>query len=147
MENMIYPIKYAVMPVTNYAKNDSLILGYIVTKAYIVKETNFYTPNGIKTVYDVVYPVKGLKSAEVMQDLRIPEFDYTGMCINAEHNNNVFDTMDEAKKVCTDMNNNLFRLNIEHYTELTNRMQEFELDVLGRTYAMPNPEDISKNIR
>ena len=147
MEEMIYPIKYAVMPVTNYAKNDGLVLGYIVTKAYIVMERTSYTPNGKKSSYDVVYPIKGLKSSEVMQDLRKPEFGSTGICTNLDHNNNIFDTFDEAKALSTEMNNNLFRLDIAHFTEQTERMQEFELKVLEKTFSIPNPEDINENIR
>lgn len=147
MEDMIYPIKYAVMPVTNYAKNDGFVLGYIVTKAYVVMERTCYTPNGKKSSYDVVYPVKGLKSSEAMKDLRSPEFDYGGSCINADHNNNVFDTFDEAKQLCTEMNNVLFRMDIANYTYQTERMQNFELKVLEKTFSIPNPEDINKNIR
>lgn len=147
MEEIIYPIKYAIMPVTNYAENDGLIFGYIVTKAYVVSETIRYLPNTIKKSYNVVYPVKGLKSSVIMKDLRKPEFDQSGICINSEHNNNVFDTFYEAKNVCTEMNNTLFRNNITNYTELTNRMQEFELKVLEKTFLIPNPEDINNKTR
>ena len=137
-----YPIKYAIMPVTTYAKNDDIILGYIVTKVFLILELHRYLPNGvIKSSYDVVYPVKGLKSSEVMADIRMPEFDQGGLCINADHNNNVFDTFEDAKKVCAEMNNALFRADIANYTARTDAMQDFELKVLERTFIIPNPED------
>jgi hypothetical protein len=37
--------------------------------------------------------------------------------------------------------------NITNYTELTNRMQEFELKVLEKTSIIPNPEDINGKTR
>ena len=147
MEEVMFPIKYAVMPVTNYVKNDNFVLGYIVTKAFVVMELNRYFPSGKRKSYDVVYPVKGLKSSEVMADLRIPEFDETGLCINSDHNNNVFDTFDEAKNVCTEMNNQLFRADIVNYTERTNQMQDFELKVLEKTFSIPNPEEMKGIVR
>ena len=147
MEENTYPIKYAIMPVTNYAKNDNFILGYIVSKVYVTLETNRYYPTGVKSSYDVVFPVKGIKSAEVMMDLRKPEYDANGMCINADHSSQVFETFDEAKNVCTEMNNTLFRTDIANYTARTNQMADFELKVLEKTYNIPNPEDIKKNTR
>ena len=141
MEEMNYPIKYAIMPVTNYSKNDGLVLGYIVTKAYIVTEFRRYLPTGVRKSYEVVYPVKGLKTSEVMKDLRVPEFDQGGMCINSDHNNNIFDTFEEAKELCAEMNNVLFRDDIVRYTYQLERIQEFELKVLEKTYIIPNPED------
>ena len=147
MEEITYPIKYAIMPVTNYIENDGLVFGYIVTKVYIVSESIRYLPNTIKKSYNVVYPVKGLKTSLIMKDLRKPEFDRSGVCINSEHNNNIFDTYSDAKNVCTEMNNALFRNNITNYTELTNRMQEFELKVLEKTSIIPNPEDINGKTR
>lgn len=149
MENeLLYPIKYAVMPVTNYAKNDDIILGYIVTKAYVVSETIKYTNRGKKAYYDVVYPVKGVKTAETMRDLRVPDFDANGLCVNADHNSDVFDDMETAHKVCDEKNSMLFKFDIAHYTERSNFIQDFELKVLSKTFSVPNPEDIdSKNIR
>ena len=143
MEEIEFPIKYAVMPVTNFVRNDNYVLGYIVTKAFVVMETYRYFPGSMKKSFDVVYPVKGLKSSEVMANLRRPEFDEAGFCLNADRNTNVFETFDEAKKVCTEMNNALFRADIANYTVRTNQMQDFELDVLGKTFMIPNPEDIN----
>jgi len=145
MEN--YPIKYAIMPVTNYAKNDSYVLGYIVSKVYVTLEVKHYYPTGVKTSYDVVFPVKGLKSSEVMVDLRTPEFDETGLCLNADHNVLTYETFDEAKKISTEMNNTLFRTDITNYTARTNLMQDFEMKVLERTFSLPNPEDTLGNVR
>ena len=147
METNNYPIKYAIMPVTNYAKNDDYILGYIVSKVFVTLEIHRYTPNGAKTSYDVVFPVKGLKSSEVMADIRKPEFDIGGSCTNADHNVKVFETFDEAKQICTDMNNELFRQDIANYTLRTETMQKFELKVLEKTFVMHDPEDSKGNVR
>lgn len=141
MGEFLYPTKYAVMPVTQYALEDMVVIGFVVTKAYVVSEYIRYTNQGKKVSYDIVYPLKGLKTAEVSADLRVPEFDMGGRCVNADHNNDVFDTFDEAKRLCTEKNNALFRADIAHYTERTNAMQEFELKLLERTFSVPNPED------
>ena len=143
MEN--YPIKYAVMPVTNYASGEDFVLGYIVTKVYLVSEYIRYTANGTKVSYDIVYPVKGLKSSQVMADLRKPEFDEVDICINAERNNDLFDNYDEAKKLCNEKNSVLFRNDIDNYTEKNNFIQDFELKVFEKTVSMPNPEDLKNN--
>ena len=142
METSLYPIKYAVMPVTNYAKNDNFVLGFIVTKAYVVSETIRYTDKGKRCSYEVVYPVKGVKSSEVMADLRVPEFDESGMCINADFNKDVFDDMETAHKVCDEKNSLLFHENITYYSEKKKFIQEFELSVLSKTFQVPNPEDV-----
>lgn len=147
MENMIYPIKYAAMPVTNYAKGDDLILGYVVSKVYVVMELTRYLPTGIKKTCDVVFPVKGLKSSEVMADLRTPEFDIAGRCINCDHNLEVYDTFDEAKNICNIRNSEIYRSDIEHYSERTSFLQDFELKIIEKTYSIPNPEDINKSLR
>lgn len=143
MEN--YPIKYAVMPVTNYASGEDFVLGYIVTKVYLVSEYIRYTANGTKVSYDIVYPIKGLKSSQVMADLRKPEFDEVDRCINAERNNDLFDNYDEAKKLCNEKNSVLFRNDIDNYTEKNNFIQDFELKVFEKTVSMPNPEDLKNN--
>ena len=143
MEN--YPIKYAVMPVTNYASGEDFVLGYIVTKVYLVSEYIRYTANGTKVSYDIVYPIKGLKSSQVMADLRKPEFDEVDRCINAERNNDLFDNYDEAKKLCNEKNSALFRNDIDNYTEKNNFIQDFELKVFEKTVSMPNPEDLKNN--
>ena len=147
MNENSFPIKYAIMPVTNFAIDDMLVLGYVVTKVYVIMEQYRYLPNGTKSAYNIVYPVKGLKSSQVMADIRKPEFDADGRCINSDVSYELFDTFEEAKKVCTERNNNLFRADVANYSVRTEQMQNFELQILKKTVNLPNPEDIKNNIR
>ncbi len=145
-ENM-FPIKYAIMPVTNFAIGDMLVIGYVVSKVFVVMAQHRYLPTGVKSSYSIVFPVKGYKSSQVMSGIRTPEFDTNGTCTNADVSYELFDTFDEAKKVCTERNNTLFRSDIANYTDRTNMMQGFELSILEKTFSMPNPEDSKGNVR
>ena len=147
MDNTNFPIKYAIMPVTNFAIDDMLVLGYVVTKVYVIMEQYRYLPNGTKSAYNIVYPVKGLKSSKMMANIRKPEFNASGICINSDVSYELFDTFEDAKKVCTERNNNLFRADVANYTARTELMQNFELEILEKTFIMPNPEDSKENTR
>lgn len=139
MNNNTFPIKYAVQPIYTYAKTDVIPLGFIVTKVFIVSETNNYKPDGTKTNnYQVVYPIKGLKTSEYLVGIRYPEFNHQNICINSEHSKDVFDTYEEAKKLCDEKNGYLFT-NYYQNENLLDRMQyfqDFEYKVMEKTSDM-----------
>lgn len=139
-----YPIKYVIEPIHMYAKNNGYVLGYIVTKAFLVTEVYNYTNEGLKKQYYVVYPVKGLKSIDIMQNIRTPEFGSSNTCKNSEYVTEIFDTYEQAKKICNQKNGELFRNYYPNYdyTERMNFFQDFEYKVMEKTSELTITEDI-----
>ena len=138
MQN-IYPIKYAVEPITELAKKGSNVLGFVVSKVYVIVETKSYTPDGIKFQYQVVFPIKGIKSSRAMKNIRIPEYSSYGQCINQEYSTDVYDTYEEAKKVCISKNGKmLYSMTPQQYDMKMDLLQEIENEIMSRTSDMEN---------
>ena len=143
-KDLPYPIKYAVEPIYHQSKNQSIPLGYIVTKAFLIRETRNYTMKGESIQYQVVYPIKGYSTFKHDKNIRIPQYNQYGYYTNTDYCENVFNTYEEAKKKCNELNGNLF-LNYYPYQPMNDRMQmfqDFEYEVMEVTSAL-NEVDMS----
>ena len=133
------PIKYTVQPMYPYASNTGNILGYIVSKCYVVAKTTNFSPDGsIRELFTVVYPYKGLQTFKIMKDKRLPEFDGYGNYRNIDYTEYVYDTYLEAKEVCKNFNTTLFTSLYPCYqlNDMLNQFNDFEYKVLQKCSDM-----------
>ena len=118
MEND-YEIKYAIAVFNKAGKisfhplrEDSLI-GYIVTKVYVVSHEIFYDNGDKYVIYDAVLPYENMS-----KERHYPEYDKYGNVVNAERIENVYDSYDEAKTECDKMNGKIkFKMVSEVYSK------------------------------
>ena len=137
--NLNYLIKYAVEPIHENADNASRLLGYIVTKCYVMMHTEVYHGDGTYSEqYYVVYPYKGLNTYLKVKNRRYPDISRYKMCLNQELSTDVYDTYNEAKKVCNEMNGFLFRnyfpnesllARLDYFQELENSIMRDTTDM------------------
>ena len=139
-----YPIKYAVEPIFPYASGNGSILGYIVTKCYIVEKTTRFLPDGsYKERYTIVYPFKGLQTFKFMKDKRRPEVDTYGNYRNVDYTNKIYETYLEAKEVCKELNTKLFSSIYPCYQveDMLKQFGDFEFRVLQKCSDMEVTEE------
>ena len=138
------PIKYAIEPVFPYATNTGNILGYIVTKCYIVEKTTCYFVDGTsRDRITVVYPFKGLQTFKMVKDKRRPEFDRFGHYRNVDYTNKVYETYLEAKEDCKKLNTALFSSIYPCYQvdDMIKQFSDFESQVMQKCMDMVTDED------
>lgn len=138
------PIKYAIEPVYPYASGNGNILGYIVTKCYILEKMTRYFPDGkAQDRITIVYPFKGLQTFKFMKDKRRPEFDNFGNYRNIDYTDKVYNTYLEAKEVCKELNIKLFSSIYPCYQveDMLKQFGEFEFQVLKKCSDMEITED------
>jgi len=135
VSNFPFPVKYAVIPIFHYDKDEANALGYIVSKVFIISETTVYKYNGSYKEWQIVPPTKGYYSFNASADIRIPIFDQTGHCKNQETSKLVFETYENAKKECNVKNGQLFREYYFHgsYDAWMESWQNFENKVFEKT--------------
>ena len=134
-KSLPFPIAYAVEPIFLNSKENSIPLGYIVSKAFLIREITNYTVNGAKKQFDVVYPVKGYRPNEDITSIRKPEFNQYGYCTNYDYTNYVYGTYEEAKKVRDKLNGALFLKYYPQYdmVDRMNTFQEYEYKIMEVT--------------
>ena len=108
-ENINYPIKYAVLEMTESFWGCSFKpVSYVVSKAYVVSETLTYHANQIPSKsYQVVFPFKEKDKIGMYETRDIPRYNLEGECINCEQVDELFDTFEEAKAASTALNDKL----------------------------------------
>ena len=133
------PIKYAIEPIYPYASNTGAVLGYIVSKCFIVGKTINFFPNGtMRELYTVVFPYKGLQTFKMMKNKRLPEFDGWGNYRNIDYTEHVYETYLEAREVCKDLNTSLFTSLYPCYQldDMLKQFSDFEFKVLQKCSDM-----------
>ena len=144
-----YPIKYSVEPVFPYASGNGSLLGYIVSKCYVVEKQTRFLPNGtFKERFTIVYPFKGLQTFKIMKDKRLPEIDPYGNYRNVDYVNEIYETYLEAKEVCKELNTKLFSSIYPCYQveDMLKQFGEFEFKVMQKCSDMEVTEE-SKVLR
>ena len=147
IKNINYPIKYAVQPIHQISEtldlDDILFVGYIVTKCFVVKELTSFLKDGtyIKE-YNVVYPFKGMNAFKLGKKIRIPNVTVNYLnevvCTNSDHVDMLFETYEDAKKIC-DLKNSKLAKNEE--------LQKFEDDVTKATEIMHVNTEKNKQLK
>ena len=130
-----YPVKYGVIPIYASSQGDKFPLSYIVSKVFVTVESDVYNNKGHHKEYFIVPPVKGYNAFYASADIRVPMFDNTGYCINQEPSKFVFDTYEDAKKICDTLNGGLYRTIYGHLDFMTRKkqFQDFENEVMMKT--------------
>ena len=139
-----YPIKYAIEPVFPYASGNGILLGYIVTKCYVVERTTRFLEDGsYKERYTIVYPFKGLQTFKFMKDKRRPEIDPYGNYRNVDYINDIYETYLEAKEVCKELNIKYFSSIFPNYqvNEKLKEFGDFEFQVMQKCSDMEVTEE------
>ena len=138
------PIKYAIEPVFPYASGNGNLLGYIVTKCYVLEKNTRYLPDGsVKNRITIVYPFKGLQTFKFMKDKRTPEFDNFGNYRNIDYTEKVYDTYLEAKEECKKLNTSLFSSIYPCYQvdDMLKQFGDFEFQVMKKCNDMEVTDD------
>lgn len=103
MENLKYPIKYALMSVIEQVgwanglhelerKYD--VVAYVVSKAYVISKTIKYHSDGTEEyLFNVVFPHTDFSNLDIKT---VPKYNINGECINSLEVSEVFDTYEEA---------------------------------------------------
>lgn len=130
-----YPVKYGVIPIYSRPQGDEFPLSYIVSKVFVTIESDIYSDKGYFKEYFIVPPVKSFNAFYASADIRIPMCDRNGRCVNHEPSKLVFDTYDEAKKICNTLNGSLYRsiYGFDNFMKRTDRFQKFENEVMSKT--------------
>ena len=102
-----YPLKYVILTFNNLGNykvgfNPSTdAYGYIPALAYLVSEkTSYYDFGKESKSYEVVLPFNGIKDKE----MRHPIFNEKGECTNSVKVNEVYDSIYDAREVCSRLN-------------------------------------------
>ena len=108
MKNLGLPIKYAIQPLFQ-DKGGRKEIGYIVSKAYVVKEIKEYSTGGnCSTHYNVVFPYRNINNYELLEKRVNPKFRKVGyydkICINTNFVREIYENYNEAKMICNIMN-------------------------------------------
>ena len=105
--NNRYPLKYVILTFNNLGNykvgfNPSIdAYGYIPALAYLVSEkTSYYDFGKESKSYKVVLPFNGIKDKE----MRYPIFNEKGECTNSVKVNEVYDSIYDAREVCSRLN-------------------------------------------
>lgn len=136
MNNLNYPIRYAVQPIYLSGKKEIMdnLIGYTVTKCFIVKEIISHLSDGnVEIEYDVVFPYKDLEFINKELEMRIPEVKILNSSIiiypNSNHINRVYEKYEEAKKASNFKNKRCNSIILE-------QLEQFEKKVLENTENM-----------
>ena len=160
MENN-YDIKYVVAALVNpgfptfYPIDAENVMGYYVSKAFVVSEETKYDRRGEEyKVYDIVLPYGDLRG-----EVSYPEFNKCGNLINGYRVYEIYDSRKEAEEVRDKLNinlrskkilsayekyasNNLRRKKIEEvnstFDYYLNECEEYELALLNLTSKLNN---------
>ncbi len=159
-EKLNYPIKFAIQELTiegGFTQNyENIILGFIVSKCYVVNENIKYLEDGTNHItYKVVFPYKDIDSFRCSlsklynynEKPAIPKYNYCGECKNANTVTKIFDTYEEAYLDTEIENQNLRKkipfYNIEEYKNLIMKYNKnleicklFEQLILDKTKNM-----------
>lgn len=139
MENLNYPIGYAIEPLfpsAYSAKDHHFLLGFIVAKCFIVSELKHYYENGCFIInYQVVFPYQGINFFELERERIVPKFQYKKrnqqmVCINADHADTVFETYEDAKKLCDQLNTCFDTSRVDELQELEDLVQMASEDLV-----------------
>ena len=135
VSNLPYPVKYGIIPIYKNPQGDKVPLSYIVSKVFLIIESDVYNNQGHHKEYFIVPPVKSYDAFYASADIRIPICDRTGHCINQEPAKLVFDTYEEAKKICDTLNGGLYRTQYAYQDFMTRKkqFQDFENEVMMKT--------------
>jgi len=133
--NLPYPVRYGVVPIYRDSREGGFPLSYIVSKVFIIIESDVYTDKGYHKEYFVVSPVKNLNAFYVTAGLRIPMFASDGHCINQESCKYVFDDYEDARKIRDVLNGSLYikQYPFDSFEKRTEFFQRFEKDVMVKT--------------
>lgn len=103
MEDLKYPIKYALMPVIEQVgwtnglhemEREYDAVAYIVSKAYVISKTIKYHSDGTEEyLFNVVFPHTDFSNLDIKT---VPKYNINGECINSLEVSEVFDTYEEA---------------------------------------------------
>ena len=130
------PIKYAIEPIYPYANSSGGILGYIVTKCYVVeKKTTFSMDGNIKETYSIVYPYKGLETFKMMKNKRIPEFNNFGYYRNLDYVDQVYTTLFSSVYPCYQVD------------DMIKQFSDFEFKVMEKCKDMEVTENDNVSVR
>lgn len=163
-----YPIKYACMPIyeqtgwsfgINELEKKYEVTGYIASVCYVISEKKVYTENGnFKNEYEVVFPYS-LDNSKLFDTWKreFPHYNCYHQCVNSIKVNSLFDTFDEAKEKCTELNEKLkseasmfIPFDEEFYQNVENIHNEYDLKLSKylnlETEIKIKTEDIMNNI-
>ncbi len=123
------PIKYALMPIKEKdgCFNESKVKAYMVSKCYVIEDTNHYYPNGrVGKRYTVVFPYKRIGNKWIRVK---PEYNFALNPINTDVVDVLFDTYQDALKAAQEKNKELLSLiigSMDYSEDLVERMKEKE---------------------
>jgi len=117
MENN-YDIKYAIAVLNNpgklsfYPYDEKSMVGYVVSKVFVVSEETKYKDGEEYKVYDVVLPYENIGNERFM-----PLFNKHGNAVNTTRIYRVYDSYESAKEECDELNSKLkFKAVAEAYS-------------------------------
>ena len=119
-----YPIKYAIMPIYEQVgwmsglhelERNYDVVGYIVSKCYVVSKKVSYLEDGSeKREFEVVFPYQKTDYTRIHDFNRVyPEFNYNGNCVNSNIVGELYDDFDDAKEVVEKLNIDILSYNLE----------------------------------
>lgn len=98
-----YPVKYAAMPIIEQCS----VVGYIVSKCYLLKDSIRYKEDGISVKeFEVVFPYR-IKNYNIWERVE-PRYSIIGFCENSSITDFVSDSYEEASRKVLLENKNLF---------------------------------------
>lgn len=136
MENLNYPIKYAVLELKEKGGWDNnyedITIGFIVSICYVVNQNIRYYQDGTnKTTYQVVFPYKDIHTFKYRQIFNdepiIPHYSLWHKCLNSDKVSEIFDTYEEASIAAEKANINKRKsiiCNIYEYNNLLKKHYE-----------------------
>lgn len=118
-----YPVKYAIMPIYEQVgwmsglhelERNYEVVGYIVSKCYVVSKKESYLEDGSeKREFEVVFPYQKTDYMRIHDFNRVyPEFNYNGNCVNSNIVNELYDNFDNAKEVAEKLNGDILSYNL-----------------------------------
>ena len=156
MENLKYPIKYALMPIIEQVswthglhemEREYDVVAYIVSKAYLVNKTIKYYSNGTEDyLFKVVFPHTDFSNLDIKN---IPKYNINCDCLNSIEVSEVFDTYEEAKQARNLENCKLRSLcysisQAKQFTEELKKYNQLEEFILWSTKDMNISEEVQK---
>ena len=156
MENLKYPIKYALIPVIEQVgwtsglhdiEREYDVVAYIVSKAYITSKTVKYRSDGTEEyLFNVVFPHTDFSNLDIKT---VPKHNINGECINSLEVSEVFEAYEEAVKARILENRKLisrycFVSKAKQFVEELEKYTQLEEFILWNTKDMIVTEKIQK---
>lgn len=118
-----YPVKYALMPIYEQVgwmsglhelERSYEVVGYIVSKCYVVSKKVSYLEYGSKKrEFEVVFPYQKTDYMRIHDWNRVyPEFNFNGHCINSNIVGKLYDDFNDAKEVAEKLNRDILSYNL-----------------------------------